>query len=69
MWERGEPIGTGFGNTISNPDEDIPNDVGDFCYVTGNGGGDAGNDDVDDGSTILTSPLMDLTGMENPTMN
>ena len=69
MWTRGEPVGTGFGNNILNPDEDIPNDVGDFCYVTGNGGGDAGTDDVDDGSTILTSPMMDLTTMENPTMN
>jgi len=69
MWERGEPVGTSFGNNISNPDEDIPVDVGDFCYVTGNGGGGAGTDDVDDGSTTLTSPVMDLIGMENPTMN
>ncbi len=69
MWERGEPQGTAFGNFIVNPGEDIQTDVGDYCYVTGNAGGDPGSDDIDDGSTILISPIMDLTNIQNPTIN
>ncbi len=68
-WERGEPNGTGFAGTQSNPENDLPDDVGEYCYVTGNGGGDAGTDDVDDGSTILRSPSMNFVGMTNPTIN
>ncbi len=65
-WERGEPIGTNFNGNLSNPDEDVPDDLGDQCYVTGNGGGGAGNDDVDNGEVILTSPSMDLTTYDEP---
>ena len=68
-WERGEPVGTQFAGNVSNPQEDVPGDVGDFSYVTGNGGGNAGADDIDDGTTILESPSMDLMGMTNPTFN
>lgn len=62
QWERGEPIGTTF-NTANdcNPDTDVNNDCTDKCYVTGNGGGSASQDDVDNGNTVLTSPVMDLT--------
>ncbi|MCB9232598.1 MAG: choice-of-anchor B family protein [Bacteroidia bacterium] len=65
-WERGEPVGTTFGNQQMNPDLDVPNDIGDQCYVTGNGGGDVGDDDVDNGVTILKSPIFDLTGYNQP---
>lgn len=67
-WERGEPIGTFFQGQLSNPDEDVPYDLGDQCYVTGNGGGGAGNDDVDNGEVVLASPLMDLTGYTDPVL-
>lgn len=62
QWERGEPIGTTY-NTANdaNPDTDVNNDCTDKCYVTGNGGGSASQDDVDNGTTILTSPVMDLS--------
>jgi len=62
QWERGEPIGTTF-NTANdaNPDVDVNNDCTDKCYVTGNGGGSASQDDVDNGNTVLTSPNMDLS--------
>jgi choice-of-anchor B domain-containing protein len=62
QWERGEPIGTTF-NTANdaNPDTDVNNDCTDKCYVTGNGGGSAAQDDVDNGNTVLTSPVMDLS--------
>ncbi len=67
IWERGEPVGTQSGNgTVLNTDNDITTDLGDFCYVTGNGGGSPGADDVDDGITVLTSPIMDLSSMIDP---
>lgn len=56
VWERGEPVATFFGQDASNPGFDAPDDLGRQAYVTGNGGGSAGNDDVDGGETILTSP-------------
>ncbi len=68
-WERGEPQGTIFGPINSNPDEDVQNDCDDKAWVTGNGGGAAGNDDLDDGTTILSSPIFDLTGFSDPFIN
>ena len=66
VWERGEPNGTTIGGELSNPDFDIDGDIGTLAYVTGNGGGSAGSDDVDNGETVLTSPSMALTSMNNP---
>lgn len=69
MWEKGEPIGTfGFGNTPFNPELDLPNDISDECYVTGNGGGGIGDDDIDNGEVILTSPSMDLSSYGTPVL-
>ena len=67
LWERGEPEGTilavwqgtSYGALEFNPELDVSLDCGDFAFVTGNGGGSAGNDDVDDGNTVLTSPVFD----------
>ncbi len=64
-WERGEPVGTFSGGDPSNPDNDVPGDIGVDCYVTGNGGGGVGDDDVDDGQTVLTSPVMELESTYN----
>jgi hypothetical protein len=60
-WTRCEPIGTYFYYLPVNPETDIDGDWGDQCYVTGNGGGSIGTDDVDDGTVTLTSPVMDLS--------
>lgn len=68
VWERDVPVQTTFGAAISNPGEDVDGDCGFQAYVTGNGGGGAGNDDVDDGVTILRSPKMDLTTYSTPTI-
>ncbi len=65
-WERGEPIGTFYGNTPANPGADVSNDFGTSCFVTGNNGGQAGDDDIDDGSTTLRSPLFDLSTYTDP---
>lgn len=58
-WERGVPEGTWYGTWV-NPNTDAPGDQNDICYMTGNGGGSAGTDDVDDGFTSLVSPVMKL---------
>ncbi|MBT8229397.1 MAG: choice-of-anchor B family protein [Bacteroidia bacterium] len=70
VWERGIPIGTvgPEGNLYANPNRDLEEDLGSQCFQTGNGGGTAGEDDVDDGITILTSPEILYTGPYSPTL-
>ncbi len=69
MWTRGEPIGTFFGSTPANPGNDASSDCSNKAYVTGNGGGTANTDDVDDGTTILSSPIFDLSSYQDPYLN
>ncbi len=61
LWERGDPVGTDSNGEPANPENDnsVP---GTQAFVTGNAGGSAGNDDVDDGETTLLTPLIDLSG-------
>lgn len=66
IWTRGVPVGTNFLGTPSNPGSDIDGDCSNQAFVTGNGGGQAGNDDVDDGYTRLTSPVFDATIFNDP---
>ncbi|MEO1437403.1 MAG: choice-of-anchor B family protein [Bacteroidota bacterium] len=65
-WERDVPIAvpTPLGFSIT-PSADVPNDVGDKCWVTGNGS-DIFDDNVNLGTTTLTSPEFDLTNITNP---
>lgn len=65
-WVIGEPEGT-FTNQsdLVNPEEDASQDSNDQCYMTGNGGGGQGTDDVDNGVVTLTSPLMDFAGFQD----
>jgi choice-of-anchor B domain-containing protein len=65
-WERAEPFGTSYNGNSANPELDIEGDVGNKCYVTGNAGTSSFDDDVDNGYTILTSPVMDLTNYNVP---
>ncbi len=68
-WERGEPIGTFSPDSLfANPAFDIKGDVGNQCYITGNGGGSYTNDDVDNGTTRIISPVMDLSNYKDPTL-
>ncbi len=65
LWELAEPSGTFYGDVPVAPDSDATED-GELCYVTGNSAptNSPSNDDVDGGATILTSPLIDLSGEE-----
>ena len=61
LWERGKPQGTSYQGDEFNPEEDVNGDCFDFAYVTGNDGGSVGDDDVDNGNTVLISPIFDAT--------
>jgi|AntRauTorckE5430_2_1112549.scaffolds.fasta_scaffold00145_7 choice-of-anchor B domain-containing protein len=65
FWVRETPIGTSFGSVPVNPGADAEGDFGTEAYITGNGGGGAGNDDVDGGTVILTSPMFQDLGLSD----
>jgi choice-of-anchor B domain-containing protein len=70
LWERGIPNATLVGGVPANPGNDVSGDCGDFAYVTGNAvGSNPALDDLDNGATVLTSPLMDLSNYSNPWIN
>jgi choice-of-anchor B domain-containing protein len=69
-WERGKPIGVqpnGFPFYLA-PDEDVSEDDGNSCYVTGNTS-DINNGVVIGGNARITSPEFDLSGFENPSIS
>lgn len=69
-WERGEPVGTYDGNSTEiNPDFDVNSDCSDTCFVTDNDGAPYNGSDVDNGNTILTSPVFDGTIYQAPTLS
>ena len=63
LWEHGDPIGTDYSGEPCNPEDDATPAPGVLCFITGNGGGSAGTDDVDDGKTTLLTPTFDLSGV------
>ncbi|MEM7367946.1 MAG: choice-of-anchor B family protein [Bacteroidota bacterium] len=65
-WERGLPDGTTRQGLDIAPGEDIPKDIGGYAYVTGNGGGNFFSDDIDDGTTELISPPIDVSSYNEP---
>ncbi len=68
-WEKGVPNGTTLGPVFSNPGNDSQTDCNDEAYITGNAGGNPGDDDVDNGITVLTSPTFDLSSYTDPYLN
>ena len=67
IWERGVPNPT---NSGSAPSLDAEYDCSDKAFVTGNAASlNPDHDDIDNGDTRLTSPLMDLTSYSDPHLN
>ena len=64
-WVRQVPVGTFFNGKTANPDADLPDDLGNFAYITGNNTGSLRSDDVDEGTTTLTSPDIDVSAFKN----
>lgn len=64
MWERGEPIGQEIQGFQLQPEEDVAGDCADQCFLTGNGA-DIGLNDVQNGETVLVSPVFDATAYTN----
>ncbi len=69
LWVVGEPITTQFNGALVTPSEDNAKDLGDECLLTGNEAGQPGTSDVDNGSTTITSPVMNLASYKNPGFN
>ncbi|MFK7907041.1 MAG: choice-of-anchor B family protein, partial [Chitinophagales bacterium] len=67
VWERAKPIGTLFTGLYITPTQDVTEDVGGFCYLTGNSSTFA--DNVNNGFTTLQSPIFDATIFENPQLD
>jgi hypothetical protein len=62
-WEQVDPLGTLFGTTVSQPEDDATAGADAvICFITQNGteGGSVGEADVDGGPTMLISPAIDL---------
>lgn len=66
VWTRAIPAPTAQGSIAVNPGIDASGDCGGRAFVTGNNNAAVGADDIDDGYTILTSPIFDLTTVINP---
>ncbi len=69
IWERGKPLGTFDDGLAIAPEGDAPNDLANFAYVTGNADGNPWENDVDNGNTVITSDLMDLTWYSDPVIH
>lgn len=67
LWQWVDPLPSFTGNQVSTPGDDIADDLGVRCYVTGNGG-NSGANDVDNGSVTLRSPAMDLSDYNEPVL-
>ncbi|MFT7345186.1 MAG: hypothetical protein ACI9XP_001780, partial [Lentimonas sp.] len=67
IWERGIPIG---GNGSANPEFDAEYDCSKYAFVTGNKDTfDPDEDDVDNGTARLQSPVFSLVGYSDPYIN
>jgi choice-of-anchor B domain-containing protein len=65
IWTRGNPLGT----LAQTGDDHTPG--GSDCWFTGQGpsGGGLGDNDVDDGTTTLMSPVFDLSNLSEPNIS
>ncbi len=68
-WERVVPAGTDLNGVPMNPGADVSTDCSNKAFVTGNDNSSVGNDDIDNGTTLLFSPVMDLSSYQEPYIN
>jgi choice-of-anchor B domain-containing protein len=69
-WTRAAPVlTTNSSNQVCNPGTDLNTDFDPNCYVTGNAGLTGDDDDVDLGTVILRSPVMDLSRYQQPVLS
>ena len=61
IWTRVVPAATMSGSITVNPGTDASGDCLNKAYVTGNNSASVGADDIDDGYTMLTSPIFDAS--------
>lgn len=69
FWNWDVPIGSMYNGNFSSPPFDIGSDLGNRAYITGNGGGDGGSNDIDGGLVRLTSPMMQLADYADPVVS
>ncbi|MGB0932093.1 MAG: carboxypeptidase regulatory-like domain-containing protein, partial [Chitinophagales bacterium] len=70
VWKRDIPKGTFLEDgRACNPDTDAEGDFGNYCFVTGSSGGELEDNDVEGGTTVLTSPNLDLTDYTYPVLS
>ncbi len=69
QWVLDVPIENTQGGAKATPAKDNASDVGNECYLTGNLNDAPAVSDVDNGFVMLTSPSMDLTNFQNPTLS
>lgn len=65
FWEIGEPSRLEYQGVLTQSDVDIEGDIGSKYYVTGASGSSIGENDIDDGAVILTSPTMSFSSEVN----
>lgn len=68
-WVRETPEGTYSQGNLVNPDNDVDLDDNTLCYMTANGGGQPGSNDVDNGMVSLISPVMKLSSFQDPILS
>jgi hypothetical protein len=70
-WIRDDPVGTEYNGLPVQPEDDHTPDPGVMCFVTGNAspGASAGTNDVDNGITILATPVFDLSDAVTATVS
>lgn len=68
-WVLGDPQGTYYNGNAVNPEDDVNLDDNDQCYMTANGGGQPGNNDIDDGTVTLITPSMQLAAYDDAVLS
>jgi len=66
LFVRDIPVGTVYLNEPANPSQDVQDDYGFKCFITGNGSTSAAANNVDNGTATLRSPEFDLSGFTEP---